>query len=825
MLLKDRLTKVQTALNQATEEAWKQAGSSSPRSIATLPSEQDNASFLLGMDLFGQEPSVLERGIREKLSDVERDLQRVLNLSNEPQQEHHDHESPFDDPAAEDDIDPQELAQQASNYQDRINFLKQASLARSALDRSITLASSALTPDPDLQQSSEQLVQAIDHLANARTILDLPSFSTADPQDQKFTVQILDGLKHDIRRQRVDLIHKACTVLDASIQISSNSLSVKNSLQLPQAYQVLEELEGGSTALEETMKRFATKLFKETLLPPLDPHKSETLSTKLTPWNVVEQEDRPSKRIIGVSTSATSKKGTVHRLEWHRVNDDENPTEPKYLAQPVGAWKDTFNLIQSILSFVQSRILLGKERLCQLVGNKLFGKPDALPSHLHLDALGLDSTLLGNDKGLLMEELLQLLASTCLPNKLEAPDVPTVLNERSQQLLEICTSFCEVLTAGNLLPMESASKLTNFAQQFHLKYVEHRRCVILNQARDILRNRDYHNTVTVGVPPDQLPDDPTLAIFQLHRASVSETAWHLMELLRTTMDESVKMPPHPETLRPTLYRTAREMLSLFRAIIPTSHAKEVAQVPRTAAILHNDCVFFAHNCLTLGLEFREQYAEDDARGKLLRQTCLFVDMVPLFRDLADTSLGDMLDRQAAQLTDIVASRIRYFGKSLQSNESLLEWSEAETALSAGLYHLSHLRQSWKPVLSRAILRQCMGHFIDVVITMFWKQVTDNAVSISHEAKFFLNGLFRKATTDLRSLVDDDNISECSTEWSRFQALVSFLEMANLHQVEAALTSGIFRTVAAQELSKWIQACFQDSKDRRTVLQTLSAAKL
>ena len=49
-----------------------------------------------------------------------------------------------------------------------------------------------------------------------------------------------------------------------------------------------------------------------------------------------------------------------------------------------------------------------------------------------------------------------------------------------------------------------------------------------------------------------------------------------------------------------LYRAAREIMDLFRAIIPTRHASEIASIPRMAAVLHNDCVYFAHEAALLG---------------------------------------------------------------------------------------------------------------------------------------------------------------------------------------------------------------------------------
>eukprot|EP00539_Tryblionella_compressa_P000977 CAMPEP_0178742426 /NCGR_PEP_ID=MMETSP0744-20121128/5672_1 /TAXON_ID=913974 /ORGANISM="Nitzschia punctata, Strain CCMP561" /LENGTH=298 /DNA_ID=CAMNT_0020395375 /DNA_START=247 /DNA_END=1143 /DNA_ORIENTATION=+ len=296
------------------------------------------------------------------------------------------------------------------------------------------------------------------------------------------------------------------------------------------------------------------------------------------------------------------------------------------------------------------------------------------------------------------------------------------------------------------------------------------------------------------------------------------------------MDEAVEVTStSPDSvlslLRPTLYRTSREMLGLFRAIIPASHGKEVAHVPRTAAVLHNDAVFLAHHCLTLGLEYKEKFPtadEDDARGKLLKQTCIFVDMVPLFRELADTCLGDMMELQKHQLAEIVGSRITYFGPALQSDESLHEWSEAETALAAGIYHLRHLAQAWKPILAPSVFLRSMGYLADVVFTLYLDQVAI-ATDISPSACQFTSALFHKATVDIAGLLGTpQDPTKFSMEWGHFEAVSKFLELNHLSQVEQALSSGVFQNLGSQELAKLIQATFGDSPQRRGLLNGLAS---
>jgi centromere/kinetochore protein ZW10 len=783
----------------------------------------NNSSFHLGMDLFGPDPSMVERQIRDKLEDLENELDRVLTLSDGDGTEDRmtSSSSLLLDATSDSDTNnsSHRIRLTIHEYQSKVAFLKRASLARSALDEATTLGSAALSVEPDLGQASRQLVEAQGHIHALKEMAANTNTTTITTVAEQ--QQILDSLQQTLRRQRLELLHKANTILDSSLQLDANQLSVKSSSHLEQAFDVLETLEGGALSLEDTLRRFIRRLYDQVITPLLDPIRAgQPSSHLLAPTLIHQRQDEPTKRIIGVSTSTT--RGKVHRIEWYRPE----LTDAAPLDWPMGVWKDTLSTLQQVLQFVQSHMLLGRTKAATFLGRKLFGTPTALPSHLHLQALGLESTILGDDFGLVMHDLVRLLEQTCLFDHLPPSELNAMLEQRQVDLKAALQPFCQAMQDCELLRTTDSNQLMDFVDHLPDKYVEHRRCLLLNQARDILRNHDYHNTIAVGVSDDDAEkEDPGMAIFIIQRSGVSEVASELIKLIRTTMAESTAAPIMPSTLRPALYKAAREMLTLFRAIIPAMHGTEIASVPRTAAVFHNDCIFLAHHCLTLGVEFKEHYSEDDARGKLLSQSCIFVDNVPLFRELADQSLGDMLDVQANVLVEIVGGRIGYLGAALQSHESLLEWSEAETASAAGVYHLRHLAQAWRPILSRRIFGQTMGHLADVILNLFWKQVVQSASLMTPNARHFLVGLFRQMSHDLKELFENPQpercLEDCSTEWGRFEALVQFLEMSHLAQVQSALASGVFRHVAAPELAKLLQATFVDSAERQVLLHSLS----
>ena len=116
--------------------------------------------------------------------------------------------------------------------------------------------------------------------------------------------------------------------------------------------------------------------------------------------------------------------------------------------------------------------------------------------------------------------------------------------------------------------------------------------------------------------------------------------------------------------------------------------------------------------LTLGAEYKRKFKSDDEKSEsktnILSKVCTFVDMVPPFRELANKSMGSMLEAQKSQLFDLISPRLTSFKEALSSNESVSEWDDAETALRAALYHLRHLAQSWSQVLSREVYHLAIG---------------------------------------------------------------------------------------------------------------------
>ena len=843
--LSERLQAVKDSVRKATEEALKDAACESPLELrfkdttdaAAEENDDPNSSesFALGMTLFGKDVSSVEREIRDKLDRIEASLKEVVIAV----QSHEGETSDEDDEDMSND--PESLQAEADMLTSRIHFLRECSSARSLLDEATMVSSSATPNNPDFVEAARLLAKAQIALQNAQNVVREEEQRSTEPTPALLgAYRIINAIRDPMRRKRVELLSKAMALLESSITLTSESITVREGRIGPghsqqaqgmhAAYDILDALSPASSeSLESVLRRLTDRLFDIVIKPQLDAHKKGTAVAR--PWVFREVTDGTK----GLTSRVALTKSPTHTLEWSlEVNDTAAAVSSLGLPEELSirTWEETFKFVQRIMSFVGERMLLQRVPLCQHVGQRLLGKPGTSSgTSLNLEAFGLESSLLEDDKGLFVKPVVQLMWDTCIPSHLQSRDLSSLGTLAGK--LRVCTeSFEAVMRRTHFLQANDYYPLSDLASNYESKYVEKRRCTLLNEARNALLNKDYHNTVEVGVDvkpasDDILDEDDGMSVFKLHKASVSQTASCIMSLCRSTMDEAVSVqvdnPSSPLALLPaTLYRTSREMLDLFRAIIPATHGGEVASIPRTAAVHHNDCVFLAHHCLTLGLEYKDKFplaaGSEDKRAQLLRQTCMFVDMVPPFRELAERSMGDMLERQKGQLWDIVGSRITLLGDSLQSNESLAEWSEAETALKAGLYHLRHLAQAWKPILSQEVFGRSMGYLADALFTMFCDQVIE-ATAISEPACQFVNALFRTAMERV-SDVFDRGTKLCRT-WDRFSAVGRFMDMS-LSDIQAALTEGVFRSITGAELSRLIVATFDESKRRDHLLQVLAS---
>ena len=244
--------------------------------------------------------------------------------------------------------------------------------------------------------------------------------------------------------------------------------------------------------------------------------------------------------------------------------------------------------------------------------------------------------------------------------------------------------------------------------------------------------------------------------------------------------------------------------------------------------------------------------------------CTFVDMVPPFRELANKSMGSMLEAQKCQLFELISPRLASFKEALSSNESVSEWDDAETALRAALYHLRHLAQPWSQVLSREVYHLAigeqalgivrvfnvpcdisyamlviLGNLVDTIFTLLLDPIL-SADAITDASSRFVHSLFLDAARSSADvfLVGESTVMNPATNpaetsqqmevatnycmlFNKLQCIGQFMVM-RLDDIMRGLEDGMFRSVTGKELTHLITAAYDESAKRNALLKALAS---
>ncbi|CAM9792528.1 unnamed protein product [Ectocarpus fasciculatus] len=435
--------------------------------------------------------------------------------------------------------------------------------------------------------------------------------------------------------------------------------------------------------------------------------------------------------------------------------------------------------------------------------------------------------------------------------------------------------------------------LCRFVETLDGRFSAKRRRTLLQQARDLALG-DYHNTVEVSdaleggassdaAAPGKLSsearkgskkgatshdmDSNNTQAFRLEACQVSTVASSLVALVRATLAEacSDQIPPH---CAKELFRTARDMLDLFRAVVPVQHANALDGVPRIAAVFQNDCLYLAHHMVTLGHEYRHGLPPP------ANQTATMIDTVPLFRELAAHSLSEQQRRQQRQLqefflgVDVLASTEAAAASSSSSaslhdaNTPALEgifspgdgenyprervdargWmaasggdaaaagygggggeeGSAAVAVRKSVYHLRQLRQAWCKVLPDRVYKRAMGALLSLVAGKICTPVL-GAQDLAEEQTHALYRIFKTLGEAAQDIFDSPAEAEQHTPgWSKAVVVGQMMELGLEAIGERLQGEGDgLRPLTNDELVGLIRAIFQDNPGRSAILDAIT----
>jgi hypothetical protein len=360
----DRLILVKLAIQKATNDALKSASAVEPGNIHKT--NDPNASFHLGMELFGQEVGLMERNVQDKLTIIENELQVVLEeIGKKGDANASGKTSTIIAKSRE------ELHLESEQLRIKIEFLRECSSARSLLDESITWSAPSLAPneEPNSLNAAKLQVQAQHAVKRARKIV--AAETDANSPAVVSANKILAPIQAAVRRQQLDLVGLAKKAWHSSVVLTSSTLVARESIQLQMAYDVLETFATAddNSALEDILRSFTRDLCRDVFQPVLDSH---VAGKPKTGWTFDDSGEQ-------LAASALSK-GSIRRLVWTRDDDDiplglQRNAEKNAITPDIDAWKSSLYCKSRLPRSTSYLPVCWEKVFCQATSNGPLAEP------------------------------------------------------------------------------------------------------------------------------------------------------------------------------------------------------------------------------------------------------------------------------------------------------------------------------------------------------------------------------------------------------------------------------------------------------------------
>ncbi|XBI11683.1 centromere/kinetochore protein zw10 homolog isoform X1 [Aegilops tauschii subsp. strangulata] len=390
-----------------------------------------------------------------------------------------------------------------------------------------------------------------------------------------------------------------------------------------------------------------------------------------------------------------------------------------------------------------------------------------------------------------------------------------------QDVIRSTTEFENTLRGMMFIsPDRKDGKLTQFVDDVEVHFAVRKRNEILVKARYILVQYDYKNPLCLLLQAsDDHGDSVVDLLFQPEKCFISKSALQLMKLVHGALKDACLSSAR---VAKEFCYAARDALLLYKAIVPVQLEKQLNSISPVAAIIHNDFYHLSQEILGLAFEYRADFPS--GQQKLV----VFVDLAPIFSQMADGILRRQIQLAAANLSEAIDG-----ADGFQNTHQSQHCESAKFSIEQVVFILEKIHIMWESVLPRSIYRRSMFHVLGPVFSRITKDmllIDDMAA----EETLQLQGLIHLALENLSSLFlslvenDDDEkfldhhtwvqLDESIPSLKKFRKLAELLDMS-LKSITAAWESGELANCGftSSEMRNFIKAIFADSPLRKECL--------
>lgn len=421
--------------------------------------------------------------------------------------------------------------------------------------------------------------------------------------------------------------------------------------------------------------------------------------------------------------------------------------------------------------------------------------------------------------------------STSIPRNLSELDAYGAIRAKTRE-------FEENVVEMGMCKDGQMCKMSEYADNVNVHFMNQKSQDMLVKARSILM-QPMHTTVTVSeVDPfakleeflplpdssmtDQEPEgrsgfDIASLSFAFPSCAVSQSVQEFINHLYQTLRECCNSTNPSAAVQ--LFHLARSMVDLFCAVLSSHHSAAIAELPRVAAVQHNNCMYLAHHLVTLGHQFHSRLPPP-----LNTQTTTFVDQVPIVRSLGEECFLAEMRKQSSCLVEYL--------KSFGAFDEISGDSRRETvrqSVQRALHHVTKLSRVYLEVLPIGIHHKAIGDLLNVLVSEIIRVVLsteDIAAGSATELHSLLNVVVENAPPTLMLTAEEtsrESIASYCKNWEKLKALAVVLDDSLLEIVELwdSGNGRLAKEFSVSELRGLIKALFRNTEHRAAALNKIT----
>lgn len=301
-------------------------------------------------------------------------------------------------------------------------------------------------------------------------------------------------------------------------------------------------------------------------------------------------------------------------------------------------------------------------------------------------------------------------------------------------------------------------------------------------------------------------------LLRMHKCSISSIAKKTIDIVYSTFNEALCLTETAQDIKniSLLCLVARNLFDLYANVIPIVHRDCLRDLPLLSAIVYNDFMFMAFNCLTITSQYKNMLLslkstkKTKLNGAELNEivenfSCL--DLIPKFYEIAANILNGQIENQQEMMMQFLTEDCNGIADISEGTN----FDEFKRALQKCIFQLNKLASLWLDVLPEQIYDRVFGQFFNFICTYLIKSclrledISSDDASYLHAAfsllrqcvfeifsksqKKFENDSNEDATIDatIENKIADFNATKYIKLWQKFKYLLKVLT-ANLQEI-------------------------------------------